>query len=350
MPLRLPARGQAIDAQDVATGRSRSRHPHAREHPGRPRDRGERRGPWNRGPHERRAPCDRASPRGRQRRRRPADSGPAAALGSAVERARQEPAPAPGDGGVGADGRGGAAVGGNALGHLLRPARGHARRLRGQVRARGHSAEHPPELLALARRAGSPGADAGAALHHGDRGAVARPRCGGGADRPRRGADRALRVHRPRHRAPAHRDRGRGRAGGGDGREAHLLLPRGLGGLPARPQRRPGELHARRRRLRMGTGPDAARVLPHHGERPHGRVGARLGLRPDRPDVGGARPLCVRRLGLPDGHRREPDGHDRGPRAHERARAGGSVGLQHGCIPRGSRRSGRAPAARSARR
>ena len=44
-----------------------------------------------------------------------------------------------------------------------------------------------------------------------------------------------------------------------------------------------------------------------------------LGVRPARPGLGHARPLRLRRLGVPDRLRREPDGHDRGAGAHERA-------------------------------
>ena len=121
---------------------------------------------------------------------------------------------------------------------------------------------------------------------------------------------------------------GGARVGGGDGGEAHLLIARRVGGLPPGPERRPGELHARRRLVRLGAGPDATGVLPHHGERPNGEVGLGRGLRPDRTDLRRPRPLRVRRLGLPDGDRRQPDGHDRGAGTHERARARRADGLR----------------------
>ena len=116
VPLRLPARREAVDAQDLAAGRPRRRHAHARAHSRRPRDRRERR-------------CARASRRARPTGHRVtvraravvsaagALNTPALLLrsGAALEGARQAPAAAPGDGGLGPDGRGGAALGGHAV-------------------------------------------------------------------------------------------------------------------------------------------------------------------------------------------------------------------------------------------
>ena len=68
------------------------------------------------------------------------------------------------------------------------------RRLRREVRARGHPAEHPALVLAVARRAPARRADAGPALHRRVGRAAARPRRGGGAHRARRRADRPLQA------------------------------------------------------------------------------------------------------------------------------------------------------------
>ena len=69
-----------------------------------------------------------------------------------------------------------------------------------------------------------------------------------------------------------------------------------------------------------------------------------LGLRPNGPDLGRARPCGVRRLGLSDGLRREPDDLDRGDRTHERARARSAAGLGPVCPANdGGRSWGRRP-------
>ena len=70
--------------------------------------------------------------------------------------------------------------------------------------------------------------------------------------------------------------------------------------------------------VRLGRRPLHLRLVPHHGLGAHGRLAADLGLQPARRDVGGARPLRLRRLGVPDRVGREPDDLDRVDRAHER--------------------------------
>ncbi len=111
--------------------------------------------------------------------------GAAGALGYGLEGARQAPAAPPGAGRVGPVRRGDAALGGDAVLDLLGPGRRHGRpRLRREVRARGHAAEHPALVLALARRAAARRADAGHAVHGRLWRAAARPRGGRGAHRP----------------------------------------------------------------------------------------------------------------------------------------------------------------------
>ena len=69
-----------------------------------------------------------------------------------------------------------------------------------------------------------------------------------------------------------------------------------------------------------GTRGTALRLVPHHGQRAHGRLAGDVGLQPARRDVGGAQPLRLRRLGVPDRVGRQPDDLDRVDRAHERHR------------------------------
>lgn len=75
---------------------------------------------------------------------------------------------------------------------------------------------------------------------------------------------------------------------------------------PGRPRRR----HPRPRR-------DARRARADRGRQ--GERADRLGVRSDGAGMGHARPLRIRRVGLPDRLQGESDGHDRGARAHERA-------------------------------
>ena len=158
LSLRLPARRQAVDAQDLDPGRPRRRRAHPGRHARRQRHHGGRLGARHRGAHRRRPPGDGAGARRRQRLRRAAHPGAAGTLGRPLEGARQEPAPAPGDGHLGSVRRGDPALGGDARVDLLRPRLGHGRQgLRRQVRARRHPAEHPADVLALARwRASTP--------------------------------------------------------------------------------------------------------------------------------------------------------------------------------------------------
>ncbi len=154
-----------------------------------------------------------------------------------------------------------------------------------------------------------------------------RPRRRGGPRRARRPARGPLPPVRLRPRSPAHRPRRRRADPRGGRREANLLEPQPLGRVRARPRRRPGAVHGRLRRRRLRARPVHAGLLPHHGLGAHGRLPRELGLRPNRPDLGRARPRGLRRLGLPDGLGREPDGLDRGDRTHERARARGAAAL-----------------------
>ena len=104
------------------------------------------------------------------------------------------------------------------------------------------------------------------------------------------------------------------------GREEDLQLAVQVGLLRPRHEGRSRGLHGGCRRVRVGAGPDADGLVPHHGQRADGRLAQHVGLHPGRRDLGRARPLRVRRLGVPDRVGREPDGLDRVDRPHDRAR------------------------------
>ena len=91
----------------------------------------------------------------------------------------------------------------------------------------------------------------------------------------------------------------------------------------ARLQRLRRRLPSRRVPLRAGAG--RALLVPHHGLRPHGRLGDDVGRRSDRRDVGRAEPRRRRRLRLPDRLGCEPDDHDRGDRASQRGSSRGAA-------------------------
>ena len=222
----------------------------------------------------RRASRDRAGARGGQRRGRAAHAGAAAALGRrARRRSASTCACIP------------VMVVWGQMDEEVRPWEGmlsatfsdqHADmdgRLRRQVRARGHPAQHPAELLALARRPGAPRELMQALPYTGRHGrAAARPRRGRGAV-GRDGEPIVRYAFTDRDvRAPARGHRGRRGAGGGDGRQLDLLVaPEWVAYEPGRSGDR-DELHARRRRLRLGAGQAQTGVLPHHGQRAHGRL------------------------------------------------------------------------------
>jgi hypothetical protein len=98
-----------------------------------------------------------------------------------------------------------------------------------------------------------------------------------------------------------------------------------LGLLRAGPLRGPRPVHGRRRCRRLRPRPAGDGLLPHHGLGPHGRLARDLGVRSHRADVGRARPVCVRRLGVPHRLGRQPADLDSGHRPHGRPLAGRPV-------------------------
>ena len=159
LPLRLPDRRQAVDDEDLASGRLRQRRADRRERAGRQGADRERRGEGRRGVDARRAQADRARPR------RALAAGaihtPAimlrSGLGSPVgQNLMLHPVLI-----TWGDVRGGgAALGGHARRDLLGRVPRHGRGLRHQVRARRDAAEHPRDLRPLARAARVGRADA----------------------------------------------------------------------------------------------------------------------------------------------------------------------------------------------
>ena len=88
-----------------------------------------------------------------------------------------------------------------------------------------------------------------------------------------------------------------------------------------------------RRRLRLGRRPGPDGLVPHHGQRPHGRVADDSVCDPTG-QVWGTPGLYVSDgVRVPDRVGREPDGHDRGALAHERPRPGREAG--RGCLSAG---------------
>ena len=83
-------------------------------------------------------------------------------------------------------------------------------------------------------------------------------------------------------------------------------------------------VHGRRRRRRLRPRPDHLGSFHIMGSARMGGSPATSACDPDRADLGGARPLRVRRLRVPDRVRRQPPDLDPGDRAHGRAGAGGS--------------------------
>ena len=68
--------------------------------------------------------------------------------------------------------------------------------------------------------------------------------------------------------------------------------------------------------------PGRPELVPHHGLGADGRFPGDLGVRPDRPDVGGPRAVRARRFELSERLGRQPADLDPGDRAHGRAGAG----------------------------
>ena len=284
LPLRLPDRRQAVDAQDVAPGRLRQRCADRRQHARRPRpDRG-RPGPRRRGPHRRRAQADRPRPRGRAGRGRDPHAGDHGPLRHGRPAGRQEPDAAPGADHLGHLRRGGQTLGRHARSDLLRRAAGPRRGLRHQVRAGRDAAEHPGDLRALARRERVRRADALAPPHGRLRSAPAGARRRRDPGRRGRHPGRALGAVGLRPRGDAQGPRRRRPDPRGRRRAPDLLLARGLGLLRAGPQRRPRALPRRRRPLRLGRGPGDARARSTSWAPPGwaARARTRCAIRPAR--------------------------------------------------------------------
>ena len=107
----------------------------------------------------------------------------------------------------------------------------------------------------------------------------------------------------------------------GDGRPAGVLVALQVGRLRAGPRAATSTASCATP-TPAGGAPGRRRSSSFHimGSARMGRSPAGSVCDPDRSGLGHARPVRVRRLGVPDRVGREPDGHDRVARAHERAR------------------------------
>ena len=172
-----------------------------------------------------------------------------------------------------------------------------ARRLRLQVRDGGQPPAPVHRVRSLARRARAPRPDGGAVEQRADRRAAPRSRRRRGPRRARRRAGRPLQALAgltratcgPGSMAPPRSSRRRAR-GGSSPRSRRWVC------LRARQRGSRERFMADADAAGYGAGPGVARLVPHHGQRADGRLARHVGVRPDGPDVGGSRPVRVRRL------------------------------------------------------
>ena len=319
---RLPAGRQAVGDQDLAARRRGRGRADGDQDPRQAGDRAGRRGARGGGRHDRRPPRDRALAGGGGGLRRHPDARAAEALGPRQPQHRPPSQAPPGHGDLGAVRRAGASPWEGTMQALYSD---QHRDLHDGYGLKYETAADAPapgaRLLPVARRGRPLRPDGRAAATPAAWAILLRDRDGGEV-RVGRDGEPVVRYGAVglRPRAHAHRGRRRGADPGGGGRTADLQLAVEVGVLRPGREGRPRRLHGRGRRLRLGPGPDADGLVPHHGQRADGRLAEHLGLHARRRDLGRAQPLRVRRLGVPDRLGREPDDLDRVDRPHERAR------------------------------
>ena len=270
--------------------------------------------------------------RGRRRLRRDPDAGAAAPLRASTNpnigrHLRLHPA----TGRLGRLRRGGAPLGGHDAGDLLRRAPLHRRRLRRQVRDRRDPPEPAGHVLARGAAAREHARIMEALPHSVPIGVLLRDRDGGEVKVGRDGqpvVKYRLSDYDVGARAQGHRRRRADPRGGR--RAADLLLALALGRLRARAATAAASSSCATPTRAAGT-PAAAPTARstswarrRMGGSPHD-----VGLQPARRDLGRARPLRLRRLGVPDRVGRQPDDLDRVDRAHERVGARVVTALTH---------------------